>query len=99
MEINSNNLINTEIFKTNKFDNIETKNLEDEKLREVCDSFESYFLNQIMDISLKNTKVAGESPGSDIVKGMYIQSIADNSSGTLGISNMLYEFLSKENNK
>jgi Rod binding domain-containing protein len=99
MEINSNNLINTEIFKTNEFDNIETKNLEDEKLREVCDSFESYFLNQIMDISLKNTKVAGESPGSDIVKGMYIQSIADNSSGTLGISNMLYEFLSKENNK
>lgn len=99
MEINSNNLINKQIFQTNKFDNIQTKNLEDEKLKEVCDTFESFFLNQIMDISLRDTKVAGEGAGSDIIKGMYTQAVADNSSGTLGISNMLYEFLTKENNK
>ena len=52
-----------------------------------------------MDISLKNTNVAGEGAGSDIIKGMYTQAVADSSSGTLGISNMLYEFLTKENKK
>jgi len=99
MDINTDNLINKDILQTKKFDNINTKNLDDEKLKEVCDSFESFFLNQIMNISLKSTNVAGEGAGSDIIKGMYTQSIADNSSGTLGISNMLYEFLTKENNK
>ncbi len=99
MEINSNNLINKDILNTKKFDNINTENLDDEKLKKVCDSFESYFLNQIMNISLKDTKVAGEGAGSDIIKSMYTQSVADSSSGSLGISNMLYEFLSKENKK
>lgn len=97
MEINTNNLINTDILQTKKFENINTKNLEDEQLKKVCNDFESFFLNQIMDVSLKSTKVAGEGPGSDIVKGMYTQSIADNSSGSLGISSMLYEFLTKNN--
>ncbi|MBP7742193.1 MAG: rod-binding protein [Aliarcobacter sp.] len=98
MEINSNNLINKDILQTNKFDNIKTENIKDnEKLKEVCDSFESHFLNQIMDVSLRSTKIAGEGPGSDIIKGMYTQSLADNSSGSLGISTMLYEFLTRNN--
>lgn len=50
-----------------------------------------------MDISLRSTNIAGEAAGSDIIKGMYIQAVADKSSGSLGISNMLYEFLSKNN--
>jgi hypothetical protein len=48
-----------------------------------------------MDVSLRSTKVAGEGAGSDIIKGMYTQAIADNSSGSLGISTMLYEFLTQ----
>lgn len=98
MELNSNNLINMSLLQNNKkFDNIDTKDLEDKQLRKVSDEFESFFLNQIMNVSLKSTKVAGEGAGSDIIKGMYTQSVADNSAGTLGISNMLYEFLSKNN--
>ena len=98
MEINSNNLINKDILQTNKFDNLKTENIEDEKaLRKVSDDFESFFMNQIMDISLRSTNVAGEGAGSDIIKGMYTQALADNSSGSLGISNMLYEFLAKNN--
>lgn len=98
MELNSNNLINMSTIKNTKdFSNIETKNLENEQLRKVSNDFEAFFLNQIMDISLKSTKVAGEGAGSDIIKGMYIQSVAENSTGSLGISNMLYEFLSKNN--
>ena len=98
MEINSNNLINKDIFQTNKFDNLKTENIEDDKaLRKVSDDFEAFFLNQIMDISLRSTNVAGEGAGSDIVKGMYLQSISDNATGSLGISDMIYEFLSKNN--
>lgn len=98
MEINSNNLINKDILQTNKFDNLKIENIEDEKaLRKVSDDFESFFMNQIMDISLRSTNVAGEGAGSDIIKGMYLQSISDNATGSLGISDMIYEFLSKNN--
>ena len=97
MELNSANLVDVSTLQNKDFKNIKTENLENKELREVANSFESFFLNQIMDVSLESTKVAGEGPGSDIIKGMYLQSIADNSAGTFGISNMLYEFLSKNN--
>lgn len=98
MEINTNNLINTDLLQTKKFDNSKIENIkEDTELRKISNDFESFFLNQIMDVSLKSTNIAGEGAGSDIIKGMYIQSVADNSSGSLGISDMLYEFLSKNN--
>lgn len=102
MEINSNNLVNKDILQVNKFDNIKQDNLknkDNEQLKKVCNDFESFFLNQIMEVSLRSTQIAGEGAGSDIIKGMYMQSVADNSTGTLGISNMLYEFLTQNNNK
>lgn len=97
MELNSTNLVDVSTLQNKDFKNIKTENLENKELREVANSFESFFLNQIMDVSLKSTKIAGEGPGSDIIKGMYLQNIADSSAGTFGISNMLYEFLSKNN--
>lgn len=97
MELNSNNLVDVSTLQNKNFNNVKTDNLEDKELREVANSFESFFLNQIMDVSLKSTNVAGEGPGSDIIKGMYLQNIADNSAGTFGISDMLYDFLSKNN--
>ena len=98
MEINSNNLINTDILQTKKFDNLKSENIKDnEQLQKVCNDFESFFLNQIMDVSLRSNKIAGEGPGSDIIKGMYTQSVADNATGSLGISTMLYEFLTQNN--
>ncbi len=100
MEINSNNLINKDILQINKFDNVKQENLknkDNEQLKKVCNDFESFFLNQIMEVSLRETKVAGEGAGSDIIKSMYTQAVAENSTGTLGISNMLYEFLTQNN--
>ena len=98
MEINSNKLVNKDILQVNKFDNVKQENLKDkdsEQLKKVCNDFESFFLNQIMDVSLRSTNIAGEGAGSDIIKGMYMQSVADSSSGSLGISTMLYEFLTQ----
>lgn len=99
MEINSNNLINSNILQTKKFDNLNAENIakDEEQLRKVSNDFESFFLNQIMDISLRSTNIAGEGAGSDIIKSMYVQAVADSSSGTLGISDMLFDFLSKNN--
>ena len=98
MEINSNNLINSDVLQTKKFDNIKSEDIKDEEtLRKVSNDFESFFLNQILDVSLRSTNIAGEAAGSDIIKSMYVQSIADSSSGTLRISDMLFDFLSKNN--
>lgn len=79
-----------------KFDNVNTKNLEDDKLRDVCDNFEAFFLKQIMDTSLKSTNIAGEGAGSDIIKSMYTDAVSNSAAGGMGISNLLYEFLSKK---
>ena len=98
MEINSNNLINKDILQVDRLSNLKQENLKSkdtEQLKKVCNDFESFFLNQIMDVSLRSTNIAGEGAGSDIIKGMYMQSVADSSSGSLGISTMLYEFLTQ----
>ncbi|PLY10418.1 MAG: hypothetical protein C0626_05415 [Arcobacter sp.] len=79
-----------------KFENVNTKNLEDNKLRDVCDNFEAFFLKQIMDTSLKSTNIAGEGTGSDIIKSMYTDAVSNSAAGGMGISNLLYEFLSKK---
>ena len=71
-----------------------TKN--EKELKKVCDDFEAFFMQQIMDISLKNTNIAGEGTGSEIIKGMYTESLSRQSAGTLGISTMLFQFLSEK---
>lgn len=77
---------------------LNTKNMQDENLKKVCDEFESFFTQQFLDVSLKESKLAGEGTGSEIIKGLYTEALSRNSSGTFGISDMLYKFLS-ENNK
>lgn len=102
MEIKSSELFDKSILQVRTPSSLDSEvlsKMEDKKLREVSDQFESFFLNQILETSLKTSNIAGESTGSDIIKSMYLQSIADNSSGTFGISDMLYKFLSENNKK
>lgn len=99
MELNT-NFVDINNIKSNpvkQYENINSSKLEDEALRKVSDDFEAFFMQQLLDISLKNTKVAGEGSGSDIVKGMYTEAIARESKGAIGISDMLYNFLSERN--
>lgn len=67
----------------------------DKKLKEVCNSFEAFFMNQILESSLKSSNLAGEGTGSDIIKSMYTDALSQKSAGSLGISDMLYKFLSE----
>ena len=82
---------------TNNYSELNTSKLEDKALRKVADDFESFFTQQLLDISLKSTKIAGEGNGSDIIKGMYTEALSRESTGTVGISDMLYNFLSERN--
>lgn len=90
--------INKTQYQDSALKQLNTKNVQDENLRKVCDDFESFFTQQFLDVSLKETKIAGEGTGSEIIKGLYTEALSKNSSGTFGISDMLYKFLS-ENNK
>lgn len=79
------------------YKNLKNVPKEDEALRKVSDDFEAFFMQQLLDISLKDTKVAGGGTGSDIVKGMYTEALSTQSNGAIGISDMLYNFLSERN--
>ena len=79
-----------------KLKKIDVSKLEENRLKDVCNDFEAFFMQQLMDISLKSSKITGEGTGSDIVKGMYTESITRQSTGSLGISDMLYKFLSEK---
>jgi len=96
MEIN-NQFLDINTIKPKSYDEITNKNLKDDSsLREVCNNFEAFFMNQILETSLKSSNVAGEGTGSEIIKGMYTDALSQNSSGSLGISDMLYKFLSEK---
>jgi Rod binding domain-containing protein len=94
----SNQFVDIDTIKPNKFENLTNDNITQDNLKKVCNDFESFFMSQLMEISLKSTKVAGEGVGADIIKGLYTQNISKQSSGSLGISDMMYKFLS-ENKK
>lgn len=82
---------------TKQYEKFDAKNVEDVNIRKVANEFESFFMQQLMDISLKNTKIAGEGAGSDIIKGMYTETMSRHTAGGMGISDLLYNYLS--NNK
>lgn len=93
----SNEFLDVKSMQANKFEGLESKQIKtDAALKDVCDSFESFFMNQILETSLKSSNIAGEGTGSDIIKGMYTDALSQKSSGSLGISDMLYSFLSEK---
>ncbi len=92
------NLVDINTIKTNPMDqykNMDSSKLQDESLRKVTDDFEAFFMQQLLDISLKSTPIAGEGSGSDIIKGLYTEAVSRQSTGTVGLSDMLYNFLSE----
>ncbi len=96
MDIN-NQFLDINTIKPKSYDNIQNTSLnEDNSLRDVCNNFEAFFMNQILETSLKSSKIAGEGTGSEIIKGLYTDALSQKSAGSLGISDMLYKFLSEK---
>jgi Rod binding domain-containing protein len=96
MEV-TNQFLDVNAIKPKKLDNLNSRPLNDDKaLKEVCNDFESFFMNHFLETSLKSSKIAGEGTGSEIIKGMYTDALSRESSGSLGISELLYNFLSEK---
>jgi peptidoglycan hydrolase FlgJ len=96
MEIN-NQFLDINNIKPNNFDKINSDTIKDNpELKKVCNDFEAFFMNQLLEVSMKSSKIAGEGSGSEIFKGMYTDALSQNSSGSLGISEMLFNFLSEK---
>ena len=69
------------------------------ELRKETNSFESLILKIILDTSMKDSKNIfsdKDKPGDRIYQSMYRDEIAKASSGSFGISQMLYNYLSKK---
>jgi Rod binding domain-containing protein len=74
------------------------KDTSNAKLREASDSFESFFVQQMLEISMKNLNIAGEQTGSKIMKGMYIETMSKSTAGSMGISDLVYDYLKDQQN-
>jgi len=85
------------LLQKNKYDQV-SKGMgkDDVALKAACDNFESFFMQQMLDVSFKSSNIAGEQTGSKIIKGMYTENMAKASAGTMGISDMLFKFLSEQ---
>ena len=74
-------------------------NVEDSKLREQTDAFESIIVKMLMDNAMKDEKnlfSQQNDPGDKIYKSMYREELAKASSGSFGFSQMLFDFLSQK---
>lgn len=71
----------------------------DKQLRKETNAFEALILQMILDTSMKNDKnifADKNNPGDRIYQSMYRSELAKASAGSFGISQMLYNYLSKK---
>lgn len=71
---------------------------EEEQLRKLSKDFESIFLKQLLDVSMKDSTFAGEGAGKDIIMGMYTDAISQSGSGNFGFGDMMYDYLKQQSN-
>ncbi len=95
---NSLNLQSALITQGQQIPKIDTK-VEDAKLREQTDAFESIIIKMLMDNAMedeKNIFSDANDPGDKIYKSMYRDELSKASAGSFGFSQMLYDFLSQK---
>ncbi len=95
---NSLNLQSALIAQGQQIPKIDTK-VEDAKLREQTDAFESIIIKMLMDSAMedeKNIFSDANDPGDKIYKSMYRDELSKASAGSFGFSQMLYDFLSQK---
>ena len=76
------------------------KNIEDAALREQTDAFEAVIIKMLMDNAAKNENdmfSSQKDPGDKIYKSMYRDELSKASAGGFGFSQMLYDYLSRNN--
>ena len=69
--------------------------LDKEALKKQTDQFEAVILKQLLDVSMKDENTLfGKDPGDKIYNSMYRDEISKVGAGNMGISQMLFDFLS-----
>jgi Rod binding domain-containing protein len=66
---------------------------DEKQFRKLSKDFESIFLKQLLDVSMKESTFAGEGAGKEIIKGMYTDQLSQTGSGNFGFSGMIYDYL------
>jgi len=85
-------------FTQHKIQKFDVEKLNDVKLKEKTDQFESMLLKTLLDVSMKDTnKLFGKDAGDKIYQSMFRDEISKVSAGGFGISDTLFKFL-KDNN-
>ena len=85
-------------FNQKKIEKFDVEKLNDTKLREKTDQFESMLLKTLLDVSMKDSnKLFGKDAGDKIYQSMFREEISKISAGGFGISDTLFKFL-KDNN-
>jgi len=70
------------------------QNYKTQKLKEVCDKFESEILNFYLKEALNNeNSLFPSSPGEKIYKAMYQETLSQEISGSFGYSKLLFDYL------
>ena len=75
------------------------KNAKPDELRKQTDAFESIILKMLLDNALKDQKdlfSSQKDPGEKIYRSMYREEISKASAGSFGISQILYDYLSRK---
>jgi Rod binding domain-containing protein len=102
MDISSLNLSNVSNMKDkNNLDHLKDMSTKlngnkDKELKKLSKDFESIFLKQLLDVSMKNSTFAGEGAGKDIIMGMYTDQLSQAGSGGFGFSSMIYDYLKQQ---
>lgn len=84
--------------KQNETPKIDTS-VKNEQLKSQTDAFEAIILKMLLDESMKSEKNLfsdANDPGDKIYKSMYRDELTKASAGSFGISEMLYDFLSRK---
>ncbi len=84
--------------KINNLTKKDVSKLEDRKLREQTDQFESLLIKTLLDVSMEDSnKLFGKDAGDKIYQSMFREEISKISAGNFGISETLFNFLKNKN--
>jgi len=81
-----------------KIQDFDAERLNDKKLKEKTDQFESLLVKTLLDVSMKDSnKLFGKDAGDKIYQSMFREEISKVSAGGFGISDTLFKFLKDKN--
>nr|WP_233702145.1 rod-binding protein [Helicobacter enhydrae] len=84
-------------YEVGKTPQVTQNNNDEQKLKEQTDAFEALILKTMLSTAIKNEDpLYPKSAGSDIYHSMYLDTLAENLSGSFGYSELLLNYLKEQ---